>query len=139
MAETLNLSVLSPERKLVEKVAVEEVTLTGSEGQIQVLPGHAPMVGNLDTGVFHYREPNGHVCIGMISQGFFQVANDELTLLAEHLELQGEIDVERARQSQKEAEDALSDADLDEHHFKKYQLQLQRAMVRQQIAERGHE
>lgn len=137
--ETLNLSVLSPERKLVEKIPVEEVTVTGSEGQIQILPGHAPIIGTLDTGVFHYREPNGHVCVGMLSQGFFEMAGNELTLLAEHLELRGEIDVERAKKAQIEAEEALNDADLDEHHFKKYQLELQRAVVRQQIAERGHE
>ena len=137
---TLSLSILSPERRLIENLKVGELTLTGSEGQIQILPGHAPMVGTLETGIFHYQAGAESSVTGLISSGFFHVISKgddtEVSLLAETLELKAEIDVERARRAQKTAEDALKDANLEEGKFKKYQLKLQRAMIRQQVAGR---
>jgi F-type H+-transporting ATPase subunit epsilon len=135
---SLKLSVLSPERKLIESALVEEVTLPTSEGQIQILPGHATMIGLLETGVVSYRLPDGVTVSGVISTGTFEVKDDLLTVLAETLELAKEIDVARAQRAQKTAEDALRDAALDEHQFKKYQFKLQRALVRQQIAGKEH-
>lgn len=130
----LKLSILSPERRLVEKVEVDEVTLPGSEGEIQILPGHAAMIGTLHTGSFSYRKAGKEPVVGAISTGFFEVANDEIRLSVETLELKGEIDLDRARKAQQLAEQTLKDADLDEGKFNKYQLKLQRSLIRQQIA-----
>lgn len=137
MSETLKLSILSPERRLVESILVEEVTLPGSEGQIQILPGHAPMIGTLQIGLFHYRSPGKEVAQGIISHGFFEVKDGEIHVMADSFELRSEIDIDHARQAQKEAEETLQSATLDEHHFKEYQLKLQKAIVRQQVA--GHD
>ena len=131
MAEKLKLSVYSPERKLIERKDVESVTLTGSEGQIQILPGHSQMAGTLDTGIFAYSE-KGQEVRGVISTGFFEVLDEDVILLAETLELTAEIDYERAKLAQKKAEDGLKDAALDEGKFQKYQLKLQRSLIRQQ-------
>lgn len=133
MSNGLKLSILAPERRLLEGAPVEEVTVTGSEGQVQILPGHAPIVGTLEAGMFAYRS-EGAEHMGVITSGFFEAHDDEITILAETLELKGEIDVERAKRAQREAEQTLKDADLDEHQFKKYQLKLQRALIRQQFA-----
>lgn len=138
MSTELKLSILSPERRLLEGSSVEEVVLPTTEGQIQILPGHAPMLGKLETGVFSYREANGHQSLGIVTTGFFEVSREEVTVMAETLELQGEIDVERAKRAQKLAEDALRDADLDSHQFSKYQLKLQRSIIRQSLAGRSH-
>lgn len=130
----LKLNVLSPERKLLDGETAEEVTLTGSEGQIQILPGHAPMIGTLETGVFSFRIPGKSETAGVISSGFFEVRDDVVTITAETLELVSEIDVARAKKAQQVSEDALKAADLDVHAFKKYQLKLQRSLIRQQAA-----
>lgn len=129
----LRLNILSPERKLLEGELVDEVTLTSGEGQIQILPGHVPMIGTLDAGLFGYKSSAG-VTTGAISNGFFDVNNDELTVMAETLELQGEIDINRALKAQKSAEEMLKGAELDEHKFRKYQLKLQRALIRQHVS-----
>lgn len=133
MSTGLTLSVYSPERKLLEKAEVEEVTLTGSEGQIQILPGHAAMVGSLETGFFRYKTSASNEVVGIISTGFFEVIDGDLTVMAENVELKGEIDVERARKAQKLSEDTLKNANLDERTFRKYQLKLQRSLIRQQL------
>jgi F-type H+-transporting ATPase subunit epsilon len=132
----LTLSILSPERRLLENCVVEEVTLPGSEGEIQILEGHAPMVGTLETGIFHYKTPDGNLHSGMASEGFFEVKANVVNVMAEHLELKGEIDLEQAKKAQVEAEAALKDAALDPSHFNEYQNRLQRALIRQQLC--GH-
>jgi F-type H+-transporting ATPase subunit epsilon len=134
----LKLTILSPERRLVEGATVSEVTLKGSEGDIQILPGHAPMIGTLDIGAFVYRSADGTPTIGVIAGGFFEVRDDLVTVMAETVELKNEIDLEGARRAQKEAEDALSQANIDEHHFKLYQLSLERSLIQQQVASREH-
>jgi F-type H+-transporting ATPase subunit epsilon len=134
-AETLKLTILSPERRLVTEFEVDWVTLPGSEGQIQVLPGHTAMVGTLETGVFTYAA-GGKEESGVISSGFFDASPNGLVVLADTLELKGEIDITRARKAQEKAEAALRESSLDEHHFKKYQLKLQRSLIRQHFA--GH-
>lgn len=131
---TLQLTLLSPERQLVRDVAVTEVTLTGSEGQIQILPGHASMIGTLETGLFGYREASGASEYGVISTGFFEVKDGQVVVMAETAELKGDIDVARARKAQIQAEEMLRDADLDPSKFNKYQLKLERALIRQQVA-----
>ena len=86
----LKLTMLSPIRRFLENAPAYEVTLNGSEGQIQLLPGHAAMVGTLEDGEFHYHAENGQRISGVISSGFFEVHNDHVSVLAETLELRGE-------------------------------------------------
>ncbi len=137
MAEILKLTILSPERRLLQECEVEFVTLPGSEGQIQVLPGHAAMVGTLHTGVFEY-QPRGEAALsGVISTGFFEVMGEGVAVMAETIELREEIDLSRAKSAQAKAEAELQNPDLDEHKFRKYELKLQRALIRQQLATRA--
>ena len=85
----LKLTILSPERRLLEGLAVQEVTLHGSEGQIQILPGHAAMVGTLENGAFSYLAEGGLSAGGIISSGFFEVRGDLISVLAETIEVAG--------------------------------------------------
>jgi F-type H+-transporting ATPase subunit epsilon len=128
--EKLRLTLLSPERRLLEGATVDSLLLTGSEGQIEILPGHA-----LETGFFNYKVPgdsSNHG--GVISSGFFEVHDNKVVVMAETLELKGEINVERARKAQGLAEQTLKEAALDPDKFNKYQLKLQRSLIRQQVA-----
>lgn len=129
---TFNLSILAPERILLQDEAVESLIITTAEGEIEVLPGHADMVSTLETGRFVYRSSKGNV-IGVISSGFLNVENGFVKVIAETIELAGEIDVNRAKQAQSKAQKMLTEASLDEHAFKKYQLKLQRSIIRQSL------
>lgn len=131
----MKLSIYCPEKKLFEAQAVQEVTLNTTEGQVQLLPGHADMLGGLDMGPFTYQTVAGEETRGVISYGFFEVKDDHVKVMAETLELQDEIDRDRARRAQMKAEEMLQSAALDEQAFNKYQLKLQRAMIRQQMTQ----
>ena len=130
---TFNLSIFSPERKLLQDEQVSSLIITTAEGEIEVLPGHADMVSQLATGRFIYRSAKGEKVLGVISTGFLNVENNSVKVIAETIELAGEIDRNRAKQAQANAEKRLSEAGLDEHTFKKYQLKLQRSIIRQGI------
>jgi len=130
----LTLTLCSPDRKLFDRKPVKEVTIPGFEGEIQVLPEHGRMVGTLETGILSYRGEDGGETIAAISSGFFEVADDHVMVLAETLELNQEVDRERAKRAQSAAELKLNDASLEPDTFRKYQLKLQRALVRQQVA-----
>ncbi|MGK5083652.1 hypothetical protein WDW37_10135 [Bdellovibrionota bacterium FG-1] len=85
---SLKLTILSPERRLAEGLLIDEVTLCGSEGQIQILPGHAAMVGTLEDGEISYKPSGAPRAKGVISAGFFEVRDDLVSVLAEALEIQ---------------------------------------------------
>jgi F-type H+-transporting ATPase subunit epsilon len=130
---TFNLSILAPERKLLQDEAVESLIITTAEGEIQILPGHADMISALETGRFVYSQSNGKKVVGVISTGFLNVESGSVKVIAETIELAGEIDKNRAKQAQANAEKRLTEAGLDEHAFRKYQLKLQRSIIRQSI------
>jgi F-type H+-transporting ATPase subunit epsilon len=127
----LKLTLLSPERRLASRAPVTSVLLTGSEGEVEILPGHGAFLGTLETGVFRITHESGKTESGVISSGFFEVVDNELTVVAETLEFSVEIDIQRAKRAQLKSEEMLKEAALEPAAFKKYQLKLQRALVRQ--------
>lgn len=133
----LKITLLSPERTLLKNQGARLVMLTGSEGQIEILPGHINMVGTLETGAFCVNRTDGQKLKGFISSGFFEVHRNEVTITAETLELEGEIDAERAKRAEQRARERLRTGGMDSDNFRKHQLKLQRALVRQQLASRG--
>jgi F-type H+-transporting ATPase subunit epsilon len=130
---TFNLSILAPERKLLQNEAVESLILTTAEGEIQILPGHANYIATLETGRFVVQGADAKSYAGVISSGFVNVEDGAVKVIAETIELIAEIDSNRAKAAQAKAEKMLTDASLGEHEFKKYQLKLQRAIIRQHI------
>jgi F-type H+-transporting ATPase subunit epsilon len=131
--QAISLSILAPERRLIEGEAVASVILTTSEGEVEILPGHADMVSMLETGRFVYTPRGGKPVTGVISSGFLNVEHGTVKVVAETIELVKEINLERAREAQKKAEKMLSDPTLDPVMSRKYQLKLLRAVTRQQI------
>jgi F-type H+-transporting ATPase subunit epsilon len=131
--ETFSLSIFAPERRLTQDEPVSSLVLTTSRGEVEILPGHADMIARLETGRFLYQVAGKSPVTGVISSGFVSIEDGKVKVIAETLELPHEIDRSRARAAQEKAEKMLTDASLDEHSFKKYQLKLQRAMIRQSL------
>ena len=131
--QTFNLSILAPERRLIEGERVVSVVLTTSEGEIEILPGHANMVAQLNPGKFSYTPRGEKPVTGVISSGFVNVDAGDVKVVAETIELAAEIDVNRAKSAQAKAEKELTGASLDEQTFKKFQYKLQRSIIRQTV------
>lgn len=131
----MKLTILTPERKLIEGVAAEYISLRTGEGQVQILPGHAPIVATLETGPVRYKlSTQGEPVEGVVSSGFMQVSGENVEIVAETLELKEEINLGRAKAAQEKAQKVLSEGGLDAPTFRKYQLKLERSLIRQQLA-----
>ncbi len=81
MADTFRFELVSPERVLLSEDA-EHVVVPGSEGDLGVLPGHAPLVATLRPGVLNIELPGKKRRV-FIRGGFAEVEPDRLTVLAE--------------------------------------------------------
>lgn len=130
----LTLEVVTPTKRVLQSVQVRSVTVPGAEGEMTILPGHARLVSILDTGVVSFETDSGAKQVAAISSGFIEVKNDCVVVLAETLEMAKDIDIERAKRAQTKAESRLAEKDIDPDQFKKYQLKLQRSLIRQQAA-----
>ena len=130
----IEVDIVTPTKKLVEGAKVVDVTIPTASGEIEILPGHTDMLTLLGTGVLSLKM-DGTPRKFAVSYGFAEVRHDKIMILAETCEESTEIDKERASKAQKKAEEILG-ATLQEGQFRKYELKLQRAMVRQQIAEK---
>jgi F-type H+-transporting ATPase subunit epsilon len=98
----------------VELVAVERMIWSGearmviartTEGELGVLPGHAPLLGELAPGgVVTIRTESGDDLVVAAHGGFVSVTERGVSILAETAEISTEIDVERAREALRRAE-----------------------------------
>jgi F-type H+-transporting ATPase subunit epsilon len=109
MADTFQLEIVTPEKKVVDTAAVE-VQIPGKNGYLGVMPGHAPLITELAVGEVSYRD-GGEEHRLAVAWGFAEVLPDKVTILAETAERPSEIDVERARKAKARAEQRLTSGD----------------------------
>lgn len=111
MADTLSLEVATPERELVRE-PVSEVQVPGKSGYMGILPGHAPLMGILGIGMLTYVSvSDGKKRYLSIHQGFLEVLEDHVRVLADVAERAEEIDAQRARAAlQRAQEEGLNPA-----------------------------
>jgi F-type H+-transporting ATPase subunit epsilon len=81
-AAQFDLSILTPERPVFEG-KVEYVQVPGSEGYLGVLAHHAALVTELAAGTLTVRKPGGEDVRWQVSGGFFEVADNCATVLAD--------------------------------------------------------
>jgi F-type H+-transporting ATPase subunit epsilon len=133
MAEKLALEIVTPERQvLIEQV--EDVVLPSVDGYMGVLPGHAPLLAQLDIGEVSYRVGNQRHYLA-VSGGFAEVLRKSVSILATTCERAEEIDLERAQKSRERAEGRMK-PDSAEIEFRRAEASLRRALCRIQVTGR---
>jgi F-type H+-transporting ATPase subunit epsilon len=139
LPESIELIVVTPERQLLRETVVE-VTLPGGNGCLGILPGHAPLITELGIGELTYRAKNGSEVVHLaVISGFAEVLGDRVTVLAETAERPEEIDVARAEEAKKRAEERLAKAASDpEIDWARAAVALQRSLIRIQVARKRH-
>src|SRR5882757_9174412 len=132
MAEQLQLEVVTPERRLLSE-QVNSVTVPGRGGELGILPGHAPLISDLQTGVLSYNE-DGTTFQLHVSGGFVEVSDDKVSVLAEIAERPEEIDANQARTSRDQLEKQMSTWSGSEEDLEKAKAEFERSTVRLQLA-----
>lgn len=128
----LRLEVVTPERKVLSE-PVDTVTVPGLGGELGILPGHTPLISQLQTGVLAY-SAGGKSSQLHVSGGFVEVKDDVVSVLAEVAERPEEIDAARARLAREHIEKQLTSWTGTEEDFETARAKLERSMVRIQLA-----
>jgi F-type H+-transporting ATPase subunit epsilon len=109
MADTFQLEIVTPEKKVVQ-TAAEEVQIPGKNGYLGIMPGHAPLITELAVGEITFREDSTEQRLA-VAWGFAEVLPNKVTILAETAERPSEIDVDRARKAKERAQQRLTSGD----------------------------
>jgi F-type H+-transporting ATPase subunit epsilon len=126
------LSVLTPEKRLLSEQEIDEVVVPGFLGQLDILPGHAPLLTTLSTGIMRYRlkgESNFYSVV--VSWGYMEVNPLGVVILAETAETESEVDRSRAETSLRESTLRLTNSSPEE--MEKYQRKIERAQARLEL------
>ena len=132
MAEKIQLEVVTPERRLLAE-PVDMVTVPGLGGELGILPGHTPLISQLQTGVLTYVQDGKSQSLH-VSGGFVEVRDDHVSVLADIAERPEEIDAARAKLARDRVEKQLSAWSGSEDEFEAAKVKLDRSLVRLQLA-----
>ena len=128
------LSIVTPMKSLLDKMEAKEVFVPAYKGELNILPGHAPLVSTLSEGVLRYQLKSKKEAIA-ISWGYVEVTPQEVKILAETAELKEDIDLERAKKALKKANDFLNREATSPEDIEKYHRKRRRAEARITVAE----
>jgi F-type H+-transporting ATPase subunit epsilon len=131
MAQQLQLEIVTPERRVLSE-PVDMVTIPGLGGELGILPGHTPLISQLQTGVLSYAK-GGTTFQLLVSGGFVEIRDDQVSVLADVAERPEEIDAASARVKREQVEKQLSTWTGTEEELKIAKAELDRATVRTQL------
>jgi F-type H+-transporting ATPase subunit epsilon len=130
-ADSIQLVIVTPVRQLLSE-SVVEAQLPGADGYLGVLPGHAPLITELGIGELTYRTTGGESGLLAVIRGFAEVLPDRISVLAEMAERAEEIDIKRAQEALKRAQELIAKGG-DNVDWDRASAALQRALVRIQV------
>jgi len=132
----LHLELRSPTH-LPVAYETEEVVIPGAAGVFTVLPGHTPLLTALGKGVIAVYEADSEPRFFAVHDGFAEVLDDRILVLADTMEIAEEIDLARAEAAGKRAEERLRKPS-DDTDIARAESALERSLARLQ-ARRGQE
>ncbi len=129
MADPLHVELVAADR-LVWSGEASMVIARTTEGDIGLLPNHAPALSLMVDGVVEVTTDNNEVWVAAVDAGFLSVAENRVSVLSEHVEMSHEIDLEKARHDLERARQAGE-------HDEEAQEAVRRAQARIRAVERA--
>lgn len=130
---SIRLDIVTAER-LVFSEDVDVVVAPGVEGQLGILPHHSPLMTMLQPGELRVRKGEEEFSLA-ISGGFLEVRPDRVIVLADTAERAEEINVVRAEEAKRRAQEELSHR-IPEVDAAQAEAALRRSLIRLKVAER---
>ena len=132
---TIKLEVVTAEG-VVFSEDVDVVVAPGVEGQLGILPHHAPLMTMLQPGEILIRRGEADFCLA-ITGGFLEVRPDRIIILADAAERAEDIDVSRAEEAKHRAEERLGERQPAGIDAARAETALRRALIRLKAVERA--
>ena len=130
---TIRLDIVTAE-KVIYSEDVDIVIAPGVEGQLGILPHHTPLMTMLQPGELRARKGEEELCLA-ITGGFLEVRPDRVIVLADAAERAEEIDVARAEEAKRRAQERLKERAPDADLFRA-EAGLRRALARLDVVQR---
>lgn len=134
MADELMLEIVTPEELAFSDI-VEEVTLSGSEGEFGVLIGHAPFLSSVKFGELNYTKDNQKRYY-VAGEGYAEITNLKATVIVESIDKAESILKEEAQKAKESAEAKLAGMNKDDADYEKVKNTAERASIRLKVAEK---
>jgi len=112
MAMTVQLDVVSAEEKIFSGL-VESIQVTGSEGELGILPGHIPLLTGIKPGMVRIVKQFGEEHLIYVAGGVLEVQPHRITVRAKVAVRPEELDEQAALAAQKRAQEAMQHASPD--------------------------
>ena len=129
----IRLDIVTAER-LVYSEDVDLVVAPGVEGELGILPQHAPLMTTLEAGEMMVRRGVEEFSLA-ISGGFLEIRPDRIIVLADSAERDDEIDLTRAEEAQRRARERIDSPTADLDAFRA-EAALRRSLVRLKVAQK---
>ena len=127
MAMTVHCDIVSAEQEIFSGL-VELLVAAGTEGELGVGYGHAPLLTGLQPGPVRVIKQNGEEDVFYVSGGYLEVQTNSISVLADVALREGDMDENAALEAKKQAEDALTDSP-DGLDYSKAAIQLAEAVA----------
>ncbi|PHI37313.1 F0F1 ATP synthase subunit epsilon [Pseudoalteromonas sp. GCY] len=128
MAMTVHLDVVSAEQSLFSG-AVTTIQVTGSEGELGIHPGHAPLLTGLKPGMVRLVKADSSEEVIYVAGGTLEVQPQTVTVLADVAIRAEELDEQAAEEAKREAEAQLASGNASELDYQRAALQLEEALA----------
>lgn len=124
----LNLEIITPEKPIL-KDQIEAVTIPGTLGSFQILKDHAPLISSFEIGIIKVKKTSSEYFY-TTAGGTVEVNQNNVLVLADSIEKITDINVDRAEQAKKRAEDRLQKKHEDDIDEARARAALNRALNR---------
>tara|TARA_B100001063_G_C16771412_1_gene561874 strand:- start:3823 stop:4245 length:423 start_codon:yes stop_codon:yes gene_type:complete len=131
-AMTVHLDVVSAEENLFSGL-VESIQVSGSEGDLGVNYGHAPLLTALKPGMVRLVKQFGHEDVMYIAGGTLEVQPDRITILADTAVRGEDLDEQAAEKAKRDAEEQMANTSTAELDYQQAAVQLAEAIAQLRV------
>ena len=130
---TFYLEIITPE-KVVFKNEADELIVPTTTGEVGILANHVPLLSQISLGELIIKQGQKEHALA-ISGGFLDVANNQVTILADYAVRSEDIEIAKVEEAQKRAQKAMEEK-VSERDFAEAEAQLRRSLLELKVAQR---
>lgn len=130
------LTIVTPEKRVLIGQEVEEVTVPAFKGELNILPGHAPLITTLETGVMRWKlKGKERQDLAVISWGYCQVSPEGVNILANIADLPEDINIQETKEYLAQSEKKIMSEMITDEDWTEFQREWARARAKIEVAE----
>lgn len=133
----IKFRIITPEKTVFES-EIDQVSLPVADGEVTILPNHRPYIASLKSGEIVLKTKEGEISL-VVSGGFIEFNQNNLVVLADTAERAEEIDVARAEEARKRAEELKKEKiSMDDGEYARVAASIEKELARIKVGRKHH-